>query len=340
MTSDRPFPQGGGPGGAAGSSRAGWRRAVLLALVLAALAAAGVSGAGRYVSTFWTYRGFPPPSTPRSVVVRTASGARRVPVVMPAVQGISVVSKALGGYSDQVQVVLPPGYATHPHQRYPVLYLLHGFPGLPSGFLTIGRVASIEATLVAEGRMKPVIMVMPTGTRSFLADQEWANSTAPANGWETFVARDLVRAIDSRYRTIRSGSARGIAGLSEGGYGALNIGLHHPGEFGLLESWSGYMMAYHASALFSHNARLLSYNSPALWLRSAAPAIRAAHTYVWFYSGTSDPLTPQNLAFAAELTSFGVANHFYTVPGAHSWALWRGQMWQALIVASEHLRHA
>jgi S-formylglutathione hydrolase FrmB len=66
---------------------------------------------------------------------------------------------------------------------------------------------------------------------------------SPGNGWETFVTRDLVRAIDARYRTIPDGTARGLAGLSEGGYGALNIGLHHPGEFDLLESWSGYMIA-------------------------------------------------------------------------------------------------
>ena len=46
--------------------------------------------------------------------------------------------------------------------------------------------------------------------------------------WETFVARDVVRAIDARYRTIRSGAGARVAGLSEGGYGALNIGIHHP----------------------------------------------------------------------------------------------------------------
>ena len=50
-------------------------------------------------------------------------------------------------------------------------------------------------------------------------------------------------AVDRRYRTIRSGSGRAIGGLSEGGYGALNIGLHHPGRFRVIESWSGYQRA-------------------------------------------------------------------------------------------------
>jgi S-formylglutathione hydrolase FrmB len=106
-----------------------------------------------------------------------------------------------------------------------VLYLLHGFPGRPSDFLTIGDIAGTEASLVAAGRMQPVILVIPSGTRSYFADEEWANGVISGNQWETFVARDLVHAIDARYRTIRSGSARGLAGYSEGGYGALNIGL-------------------------------------------------------------------------------------------------------------------
>ena len=245
-------------------------------------------GISRYVSTFWLYRGFAPPSTPRSVVVRSAAGVRRVPVVLPTVQSITVTSPALGGYPDQVYVVLPPGYSGHPAQRYPVLYLLHGFPGQPLAFLNIGQVATIEATLMAAGRMKPMILVLPTGTNSFLADKEWANGILAGNAWETFVARDLVKAIDSRYRTIATARGRGIGGLSEGGFGALNIGLHHPGEFGLLESWSGYMRALRITAVFGHGAALLAYNSPATWAPSVAPQLRANRTYIWFYM---DPRT-------------------------------------------------
>jgi esterase/lipase superfamily enzyme len=98
------------------------------------------------------------------------------------------------------------------------------------------------------------------------------------------------RAIDARYRTIASAGGRGIAGLSEGGYGALNIGLHHPGEFGLLESWSGYMTADNIPAIFGHDASVLAYNSPARWITSVASQVRAQHTYIWFYCGAGDPL--------------------------------------------------
>jgi enterochelin esterase-like enzyme len=309
------------------------------AVAIVVLVAGGVVGVSRYVSGFWLYRGFAPPTAPHSVTVRGIRGTRHVPVVLPSLQSITVRSPALGGYADPVYVLLPPGYASHPRQHYPVLYLLHGFPGLAAGFLNIGQVATAEATLVAAGRMKPMIMVLPTGTKSFLTDEEWVNGIRTGNAWETFVSRDLVNAIDARYRTIPGAGGRGIAGLSEGGYGALNIGLHHPGEFALVQSWSGYTRADHIPAVFGHSTRLMNYNSPAKWVSAVAPQLRADHTYIWFYIGSSDPLAAQNRAFAAQLTALGVAHRFFEPPGTHNWRLWRSQMSQALITASEHLRH-
>lgn len=322
----------------------GWRPWHWLALVLAAvavtvLALVGTTGAVRYVTNFWQYRGFPPPNAPHSVTVVRPGGPRQVPVILPAVQSITVRSPALGGYADPVTVVLPPGYANHPARRYPVLYLLHGFPGGPAQYLNVGQVGTVEATLVAAGRMKPMILVIPTGTRSFLADEEWANGISRGNAWETFVAHDLVRAIDARYRTVPGARGRGIAGLSEGGYGALNIGLHHPAAFGLLESWSGYMRADHIPAVFGHSAARLAYNSPAYWVRTVAPQLRAGHTFLWFYSGASDALSTQNRGFAAELARLGVPHHFFEAPGKHNWRLWRALMPQALITASDHMSH-
>ncbi len=228
--------------------------------------------------------GLPAAERPRSVAVSGPAGRSQVPVVLPAVQSITVTSPALGGYADPVYVVLPPGYAGHPGQRYPVLYLLHGFPGEPLQFLNVGQVATTEATLVAAGRMKPMIVVLPTGTRSLLTDEEWANGIRPGNGWETFVARDLVNAIDARYRTIPGARGRGIAGLSEGGYGALNIGLHHPGEFSVLESWSGYMVADNIPCHLRHEpAGAGLQQSREMDIRGAPAGAGSWHLYLVLY---------------------------------------------------------
>jgi enterochelin esterase-like enzyme len=311
-----------------GTSRATRRLAVVVLAVLGVLlAASGTTGAVRYGVTFWLYRGYPAPTVPHGVQA-------------PQVKTISVVSPALNGYRDTVIVVLPPGYASEPWRRYPVLYMLHGFTGYPSSYLTIGNLEPIYASLLAAGKVQPMILVMPGGTRSFFHDTEWANSVRPGEQWETFVARDLVTAIDARYQTIRSASGRGLAGYSEGAYGALNIGLHHPSEFGLVESWSGYTIADNTPAdLFDHSQALLRYNSPAYQVVPAAPQLRATPTYIWFYCGSADESVGQNRAFAAELTRLGVAHDYFELPGGHTWRLWRDTMPLALIAASEHLGH-
>ena len=149
-----------------------------------------------------------------------------------------------------------------------------------------------------------------------------------------------MHAIDARYRTIPTGAGRALGGLSEGGYGALNIGLHHPGEFGTLQSWSGYALADNLRSIFGGNRARLALNSPLLDLSRQASALRRAHTYVWFYSGTSDRLRFQNQAFAAALTRAHVPHRFFLVHGGHDWSLWRGNAFRSLLDVSRHFAHA
>ncbi|MEP6813132.1 MAG: alpha/beta hydrolase-fold protein [Actinomycetota bacterium] len=248
-----------------------------------------------------------------------------------------VTSPALGGRRQPVDVYLPPGYTSHPARRYPVLYLLHGVPGRPGAFLATVRAGVVEDVLVARHLMRPLILAMPFGSTGSFTDKEWANGAGAKNAWETFLARDVVRAVDARYRTVRAGRARGLAGLSEGGYGALNIGLHNPGEFRVLESWSGYERADDVGAVFRHRAALLRRNSPLLTLAASVRTLRRTHTYIWFYSGTDDPLRRQNLAFSAALTRARLPHRFYLVRGGHNWALWRGNAARAMLAASRRI---
>jgi enterochelin esterase-like enzyme len=237
-------------------------------------------------------------------------------------------------------VYLPPGYADSPSRRYPVVYFLHGFPGRPLAFLLTVRAGVVDDEPAATGAAQPAILVMPFGSTGTFTDKEWADGVGRGEGWETFVARDLVAAIDSRFRTIPDGAHRALAGLSEGGYGALNIGLHHPGEFRVLESWSGYEKADDLKPIFGGDAQLLARNSPLLDLPRVAAALRRAHTYVWFYSGSTDRLQHQNAAFAAELGRLGVPHRYFVVRGGHNWAIWRGNASRALLAALQRLPRA
>ena len=308
----------------------GWKRGRLVVVALPLLVvfvALGSLGTVYYLRGFWLYRGFPPPHDPAFVVSRGT-----------ALQ-IEVPSAALGGRSQQVDVYLPPGYASHPRRRYPVLYLLHGFPGRPGAFLSTVKEGVNEDVLVALHRMQPLILVMPYGSTGTFTDKEWANGVRPHEGWETFLARDVVRAIDARYRTIPHGWARGLGGLSEGGYGALNIAIHHPGEFGLVESWSGYERADDLGSIFGHRPALLRENSPLSTLPAAAQALRRAHTYFWLYTGRDDGFLKQNVAFAGLLARYRLAHRLRILDGGHNWALWRRNAPRAYLVASNHLRH-
>ena len=233
-------------------------RAALIAAAVTAFLAVGIVGAYRYVDNYWAYRGFAKPHDPAYVTARGTT------------LRLTVASAALGGRRQSVDVYLPPGYGAHPSRRYPVLYLLHGEPGRPGAFLSTVRIGVVEDELVALRRARPLILVMPFGSTGTFTDKEWANGIRPHEGWETFVARDLVRAIDRRFRTIPHGYARGIGGLSEGGYGAVNIAIHHPEEFGLVESWSGYETLDPLTSIFGHDRLLVRANTPLETLPAAA----------------------------------------------------------------------
>jgi enterochelin esterase-like enzyme len=287
----------------------------------------GLMGLYRYVDSFWLYRGFPPPHDP--AIVRQAG----------AFESFYLRSSAIGGRSQRVVVYLPPAYDQSPQQRYPTLYLLHGFPGNPDGFVRTIRVGVVEDTLLAENKLRPLIIVMPMGSTGTFTDKEWANGIHPDNGWETFLARDVVRAVDRRYRTIANGAGRALGGLSEGGYAALNIGLHHPAEFRVLESWSGYEKADDIKSIFGGRPELLARNSPLLTLRRAAGQLRRNRAFVWFYTGSDDGLKRENAGFAAELRRHRISHQFFVTPGGHTWAVWRSNAWAAIGAASAHLAH-
>ena len=75
--------------------------------------------------------------------------------------------------------------------------------------------------------------------------------------------------------------------------------------------------------LAGKNLRLLPRNDPDSELPQLAQTLRDAHTYVWFYSGMTDPLRRQNERFAAALAAAGIPHHYFEAAGGHNWALWR-----------------
>lgn len=299
--------------------------AAAVAAALAAFLVVGLYGANAYLDNFLNYRGFAPPREPSFV---TQPGT---------VQRLLIASPALGGRSQEAYVYLPSGYGLHPHRRYSVLYLLHGFPGRPLAFLETVQMGIVDDALAARHRAAPLILVMPFGSTGTFTDKEWVDGVSPNDQWATFVSRDVVHAIDARYRTIPSAKGRAIAGLSEGGYGAINIALHNPSEFSVVESWSGYERPDPLRALFGSGLQRLYANDPRRLLPLVARELRRRGTYFWFYSGSTDRFRLQNRAFARELARHHIHYHYFEAYGGHTWAIWRSSARNAYLAAAARL---
>ena len=143
------------------------------------------------------------------------------PVPHGEVAAVHYQSKALG-VPRRMHVYTPPGYATS-GQRYPVLYLLHGAGDNDQSWLMAGRANFIIDNLIAAGKAKPMIVVMPAG--------HTPNAPGGAPATDAF-ARDLlsdvVPYVERNFRTLPGREQRAIAGLSMGGQQTLNVGLGQP----------------------------------------------------------------------------------------------------------------
>ncbi|WP_410670004.1 alpha/beta hydrolase [Amycolatopsis sp. cmx-4-68] len=148
---------------------------------------------------------------------------------------VNLPDPAHGVPSGSNYVVLPPGYDADAARRYPVVYLIHGYPfGGPRDWLTSGDAPGTLLALQQAGVIAPMIVVSVDLTAG-KPSTDWECLDVPGGPQlETYLARTVVPAIDHRYRTLADRGHRALGGMSGGGFGALNIGLHHVDEFATL----------------------------------------------------------------------------------------------------------
>ncbi len=257
------------------------------------------------------------------------STARETILSLGTIVTDSLVSPTLGGQRRTIVVYLPPTYNTHigQNKRYPVLYLLHGSPGQAYDWFTAGKANQSADTLIALGKIPELIMVLPDGNGRPGATSEWANSYDQRQLIESYVVNDVVRYIDSKYRTIPDAANRAIGGLSMGGFGAMNIAVHHPDIFGSVISLGGYY--YAEGGIWGNNAAYMQQNSPA----DVLPAKKQAWKLLFFLgAGTQDqPYFTDTQQFAQELSGLHIPYHLDIQQGYHSWTIWQTQMYNALL---------
>lgn len=263
----------------------------------------------------------------------------------PASKSKSSLSYKLETYQSQVfgsdrtyGVVLPPGYEQNPQARYPVVFLLHGGHGDPTSWYVKGDALPIIEGVMKSGKLPPSIIITPDGNdvrgSSALWDPQYIDGK---NGnVSSAIGDELVQVIKSRYRTKEQPQFWAIGGLSSGGWGALNVGLHHTQNFKTMFSHSGY---------FSDKSGVD--NSPINYIQSMPPEQRK-NIAIYIDAGESDgEYLTETEAFHRVLTQLQVENEFNVFPGGHGtrgnlvgWGFWRRHLADSLSFVGKQFQSA
>jgi len=226
-------------------------------------------------------------------------------------------SQAVGGVRD-VYVYTPPGYDEDPDRRYPVLYLLHGGGDDARGWTLVGRAHAIMDNLLAEGKAKPTIIVMPCGQAvpRFGSLEDLRTKNTPL--FEKDLLGDLMPLVESTYRIQADRDHRAMAGLSMGGGQTDAIGLNHLelfGSIGILSAGRGDFRENHPDLV-------------------ADPAATNAKLHLLFLGcGTLDALATEGMERThALLEQAGIEHVYWTLEGAgHTWVVWRTALYEQVL---------
>ena len=221
---------------------------------------------------------------------------------------------AIIGDDRDFYVYTPPGYDPAAKKSYPVLYLLHGFSDDASGWTAVGRANIILDNLIAQGKSKPMLIVMTLGYGApEIVSRTGANLRDPGMRERNYTRfrdalfNEVMPQVEKDYRAANDRESRAIAGLSMGGAESLFVGLNALDRF----AWVG---------AFSSGGLTEEFNStfPAL----DASANSKLHL-LWVACGTDDRLIAFNRKFREWLKSKDIHHTDIETPGAHTWMVWR-----------------
>jgi len=208
-------------------------------------------------------------------------------------------------------VYTPPGYDPAAKKTYPVLYLLHGYSDDASGWTAVGRANVILDNLIAQGKTKPMIVVMPLGYGTMeMIRVGWGDPEVREQNLTKFreaLLTEVMPKVESEYRIMKDRSSRAIAGLSMGGSESLLTGLNNLDKF----AWVGAFSAGGLPEPFEKDFPGLDAN-----------ANQKLHL-LWIACGTEDRLITANRNLREWLKTKGVQHTDIETPGMHTWMVWR-----------------
>jgi enterochelin esterase family protein len=212
-------------------------------------------------------------------------------------------------------VYTPPGYDPAAKKTYPVLYLLHGYSDDASGWTAVGRANIIFDNLIALGKTKPMIVVMPLGYGTMeVVRAGWGGISNRPDVREQNLTKfrealltEVMPKVEGEYRITKDRNARAIAGLSMGGSESLLTGLNNLDKF----AWVGAFSAGGLPDPFDKDFPGLD-----------ASASQKLHL-LWIACGTEDRLISANRNLREWLKTKGIQHTDIETPGMHTWMVWR-----------------
>lgn len=249
-------------------------------------------------------------------------------------EGLTFHSRLIGDM--RYTIYLPPGYETNV-RRYPVVYLLHGYTDDDTGWLQFGEADRIAGEAMLKGEIPPMILVMPDGGVTW-----YVNDYNGKKPWADMFIKEFIPYIDSLYRTRPEKQFRGIAGLSMGGYGALQTAMRNPDMFVACVAFSS--GTYTDEQLIKMGDKNYEHVFGFLFGEGLKGKKRISKTWKafspldlldtvplkdlksvrWYLDiGDDDFLYKGNSALHVKMRDMGLPHEYRVRDGRHSWVYWR-----------------
>jgi len=248
------------------------------------------------------------------------------------------------GESVHYCVMLPPGYDTattgHSPRHYPVLYFLHGLGDNEQTIFKGGGWDLIQ-DLREKGQLSDFLLVTPEGKRSF-----YINSADSRVRYSDFFIREFIPYIESHYSVRRERSARGISGVSMGGFGALRFAFAYPELFSSVSAQSAALitepphqtMSGLMGAAFGNpiDLRHWNQNSPFVLAKRNRTSIRTSGLSIYFNCGREDEFGFDKGAVELhrQLQAEGIQDEYHLYPGNHGAEYFLAHLGEALLIHS------
>lgn len=225
-----------------------------------------------------------------------------------AVSTIEYWSSTLG-IKRRAHVYTPPGYMMG-STKYPVLYLVHGAGDSDDSWTSIGHANYIVDNLIAAGKAKPMVIVMPFGHTPDRPNADMLSNT----DFGEDLHKDLIPFVEAHFRTLNGRTTRAMAGLSMGGAHTLQFGLTRPDRF-------GYVGIFSMGLFDTTQVRIYQERHSADLARGASGA--EAFKLVYYAIGKDDFLYNTVAPTRAVFDKSGLKYVYHESAGGHTWMNWR-----------------